>query len=126
MNNQNTTTSILILGVAILCVFSYVVAVNMLPNNVSSESYFSKINLEVSAKIDSLKMEDGKLMITLSEDNASICAKTTKSTPKDNSICWIQAKENIVKISVYQNENYYIWIKDKNGNISSPQSYYTK
>ena len=126
MNNQNTTTAILILGVVILGVFSYVIAVNMLPNNVSSDSYFSKVDSNMEAAIERYEMQDGKLVIYTIGNNTSICVKTTKSNPKANSLCWIRAQNNIVKTSVYPNKNYYVWIKDTNGNISSPKSYYTK
>ena len=125
MNKQNTTTAILVLGTLILCIFSCVVAVNILPDNVHSESYFSKIDSEMLTKIDKIEMKNGKLEIYTIGNNASICVKTTKSIPKHNSLCWINAKENIVTTSVYQNKNYYIWIKDEKGNISSRKKNYT-
>lgn len=126
MNKQNATTSILILGVVILCIFSYVVAVNVLPNNTSSDSYFSKVDSNMEAKIEHYEILDGKLAVYTTGTNPSICVKTTKSSPKFNSLCWIETENNVAKTSVYPNKNYYIWIKDRNGNISSPKTYYTE
>ena len=123
MNSQNATSSILILGVVILGIFSYVVAFNMLPNNIFSDSYYSKIDDEMSAKIEKYELLDNKIVVYTTGNNASICIKTTKSSPQKNALCWKKIKENKIEIPVLQNEVYYIWIKDENGVISTSKTY---
>lgn len=122
MKNNRMSTFIIVSGIIVLVVFSFVVAINLLPNNVFSDSFYVKVEDDMSAKIESLDMNNNVLTITTSGDAIKYCVKSTKSTPKDNSICWKDINDNTAKISVYSNEKYYIWIQDKEGNISSPMS----
>lgn len=122
MKNNKMSTFIIVCGILVLVVFSFVIAINLLPNNVFSDSFYVKVEDDMSAKIESLDMNNNVLTITTSGDALKYCVKSTKSTPKDNSICWKDIKDNTAKISVYSNEKYYIWIQDKDKNISSPMS----
>ena len=64
MKNNNSTTFIIVSGIFILCVFAFVVAYNILPNNKESNSYYVKVGDDMSAKIATVEIRDGKLYIT--------------------------------------------------------------
>ncbi len=121
MENNNKTNFIVVAGIIILVVFGVVVGVNLLPNY-ESNSYYVKVEDEMSAKIDSLNIENHKLIITTSGDTEFYCVKSTRSTPDSNNICWKRIDNNKATISIYKYKKYYIWIKDSNGNISIPMS----
>ena len=123
--NNNMTTFIIIAGIVVLLVFALVLGVNLLPNY-ESNSYYVKVNDEMSAKIEALDIKENKLNITTSGDAIEYCVKSTRSTPELNSICWKKIVNNTAFISVYKYKKYYVWIKDTNGNISSPMSINTK
>lgn len=80
----------------------------------------------MSAKIDSLDIKNNKLYITTLGDSKEYCVKSTRTTPDPNNLCWKEINNNTASISIYKNKKYYVWIKDTNGNISSPMSINTK
>lgn len=126
MKNNNFTSFIVFGGVVILCVFTIVAIINLLPRNNESNSYYVKIDDEINAKIETLDIENNKLIIMTSGDAMEFCVKSTKSTPSSNNICWKKIENNIGSISIYQQKKYYIWIKDTNNKISSPMSINTR
>lgn len=126
MKNNNSTSFIVFAGVIVLCVFTVVAAINLLPRNNESNSYYVKVGDEMSAKIEALDIKNNKLNITTSGDATEYCVKSTKSTPDSNNICWKKIENNTASISIYQYKKYYIWIKDKNNKISSPMSINTR
>lgn len=119
MKNNNSTTFIIVSGIFVLCVFVFVVAYNILPNNKESNSYYVKVGDDMSAKIETVEIRDGKLYITTSGDPIEYCVKSTKSKPDYKNLCWNKIENNIASISIYRYKKYYIWIKDDKGNISN-------
>ena len=126
MKNNNSTTFIVIAGIMVLCVFTFVSVYNLMPNNKQSASYYVKIEDEMSAKVEALDIQGNMLNITTSGDALEYCVKSTKTTPDNNNICWKKIDNNTASISIYKYKKYYVWIKDTNGNISSPMSINTK
>ena len=126
MKNNNSTSFIVFAGIIVLCVFTVVAAINLLPRNNESNSYYVKVGDEMSAKIEALDIKNNKLIITTSGDATEYCVKSTKSTPDGNNICWKKLENNAASISIYQYKKYYIWIKDTNNKISSPMSINTR
>ena len=126
MKSNNSTSFIVFLGLLVLCVFIVVAIVNLLPRNNQSNSYYVKVGDEMSAKVEALDIKGNKLNIKTSGDTAFYCVKSTKSTPDSNNICWKKIENNTASISVYYYKKYYVWIKDTNGNISSPMSINTR
>lgn len=126
MKNNNLTSFIIFSGILVLCVFTVVITINLLPRNNESNSYYVKVGDEMSAKIEALDIEDNKLIIITSGDATEYCVKSTKTTPDSNNICWKKIENNTASISIYQYKKYYIWIKDTNNKISSPMSINTK
>lgn len=126
MKNNNGLTFIITTGVIILVIFVAIAVYNIIPKNSESNSYYVKVNEEMSAKIEGMEIKNNKLIITTLGDVLEYCVKSTKSTPNDNSICWKKISDNTASISVYKNKKYYIWIKDSKGLISSPMSINTK
>lgn len=117
-NENKSSTFIIVAGIIILIVFAFVVAINLLPNY-ESNSYYVKVNSEMSAKIESISIEDGKLLIKTSGDPIEYCVKSTRTAPSVDSLCWNKVEDNKASISIYEYKKYYIWIKDKDGNISN-------
>ena len=126
MKNNNSTSFIVFAGVIVLCIFTVVATINLLPRNNESNSYYVKVGDEMSAKIEALDIKNNKLNITTSGDATEYCVKSTKSTPDSNNICWKKIENNTASISIYQYKKYYIWIKDTNNKISSPMSINTR
>ena len=126
MKKNNSTSFIVFAGIFALCVFTFVVAYNLLPNNRESNSYYVKVGDEMSAKVEALDIKGGTLNITTSGDAVEYCVKSTKSTPELNNICWKKIENNTASLSIYRYKKYYVWIKDTNGSISSPMSINTK
>lgn len=126
MKNNNSTTFIVIAGIIVLCVFTFVTVYNLMPNNKQSTSYYVKVEDEMSAKVEALDIQGNMLNITTSGDALEYCVKSTKTTPDNNNICWKKIDNNNASISIYKYKKYYVWIKDTNGNISSPMSINTK
>ena len=118
MKKNNSTSFIVFAGIFVLCVFAFVAAYNLLPNNRESNSYY--------AKVEALDIKGGTLNITTSGDAVEYCVKSTKSTPELNNICWKKIENNTASLSIYRYKKYYVWIKDTNGSISSPMSINTK
>lgn len=118
MKNNLKTTFIIVAGIIILVVFATVLSVNLLPNY-ESNSYFVKVGDEMSAKIEAVNIENGKLVITTSGDPIEYCVKSTRTAPTDNALCWNKVENNTASISVFKNKKYYVWIKDEDGNISN-------
>jgi hypothetical protein len=121
MQNNEKTSFIVICGVFVLMVFTYVATANLLPDNIKSEAYYAKIDEEMSAKIENIVLEKGILTITTSGESSKYCVKTTKTTPMVNSLCWNDVKNNKATMSVFEGKKYYVWIKDKYNQISSPR-----
>lgn len=117
MKNNNITSFIIVVGLLVLIVFTSVITINLLPNR-ESNSYYVKVGDNMSAKIETINITNGKLYIETSGDPIQYCVKSTKSKPKSNSLCWSSIINNNASISIYQGKKYYIWIKDDLGNIS--------
>lgn len=118
MKNNSKTTFIIVAGIIVLVVFAIVLSINLLPNY-ESNSYFVKVGDEMSAKIEAVNIENGKLIITTSGDPIKYCVKSTRTAPTDNALCWNKVKNNTASISVFKSKKYYVWIKDEVGNISN-------
>ncbi len=117
-NNNSATTFIIVTGIIVLVVFTSISTLNLLPNY-ESNSYYVKVNEEMEAQIESINIENGKLILTTSGNPTHYCVKSTRSMPSENNICWHEIKDNKASISVFQYKKYYIWIKDKDGNVSN-------
>lgn len=126
MENNNSTSFIILAGVIILCVFTLVAINSLLPRNNESNSYYVKVSDEMTAKIETLNVKKNKLFITTSGNATEYCVKSTKSTPNNNNICWKKIENNSASSSIYQYKKYYIWIKDSDNKISSPMSINTE
>lgn len=126
MKENNELTFILTAGIFILVIFTSVIIYNLMPQNTESNSYYVKVNEEMSAKVEALEIKNSKLNITTSGDAIKYCVKSTKSTPSKNSICWKNISDNKASISIYEYKKYYIWIMDTKEQISSPMSLDTK
>ena len=122
MKNNNKTTFIIVSGILVLVVFTFVATINIFPKITSSDSYFVKVEDDMSAKVEALEIKNGKLTVITSGDAIEYCVKSTKSTPTDNALCWKKIENNKATISVYNYEKYYIWIKNIKGKVSSPMS----
>lgn len=122
MKDNNELTFIITAGILIVTIFTSVLIYNLMPKNSESNSYYVKVNEEMSAKIESLEIKNSRLNITTSGDALKYCVKSTKSTPLENSICWKNIANNKASISIYEYKKYYIWIMDAKGQISSPMS----
>ncbi len=118
MKNNNMTTFIIVAGVLILIIFSVTLSINLLPNY-ESNSYFAKPSDNMIAKIENITVENGIMTITTSGNPTYYCAKVTRTTPKQNSLCWKEIKNNKVSVSIFEYKKYYIWLKDENDNISN-------
>lgn len=118
MKNNNATSFIIIAGIFILCVFTFIATYNVLENHKESNSYYTKVD-NIDAKIESLKMKDNQLSIDTSGKSSFYCIKTTISKPDANSLCWKSLDNGKASVSIYSNKEYYLWLKDDKGNISS-------
>ena len=125
INNNVATTFIIVAGIIVLIIFTSIAALNLLPNY-ESNSYYVKVDEEMDAQIESINIEDGKLILTTSGNPTHYCVKSTRTKPGANNICWQEIKNNKASISVFEYKKYYIWIKDQNGNISNYLSVNTK
>ena len=117
MKNNSKTTFIIVAGIVVLVVFATVLSINLLPNY-ESNSYFVNVGDEMSAKIEAVNIDNGKLIITTSGDPIEYCVKSTRTAPTDNALCWNKVENNTASISVFKNKKYYVWSKDGSGNIS--------
>lgn len=121
--NEKNKSSIIILSVIILSIFTYISAINIIPANKKSESYYSKIDGEMFAKIENISYTNKKLTVNTSGNTEYICIKTTKSRPTEKSSCWKKVENNIASTSIYEHKYYYIWIMDSDGKVSSPTKF---
>ena len=126
MKKNNSTSFIVFAGIFVLCVFAFVTAYNLLPNNRESNSYYVKVEDEMSAKVEAIDIKGGTLNITTSGDAVEYCVKSTKTTPESNNLCWKKVENNTASLSIYRHKKYYVWIKDTYGSISSPMNINTK
>lgn len=114
---SNSSTFIIVSGVTVLSVFSFIIAKNILPNN-DNDKFYAKPNEEMIARIDKVEKENDKLIITTINSPTEYCLKTTKSIPENNSLCWNKIEDNKIEVSYFKYKKYYIWIKDDEGRIS--------
>lgn len=114
---KNNNSFIVVGGVFILCIFSFVTAKNILPEN-NNNQYYAKPNENMTAKIDKISVSNNRLVVDFSGFPTHYCLKTTKSTPSLNSLCWNKIDNNRIETSYFEYKKYYIWIKDKENKIS--------
>lgn len=121
-NKDNSIIAIIFIGTLILAVFIATITKNiLLKNHSNSEEQnikYIKVGNKEIASIESIEIKDNTLLINTSGDAVEYCAKTTKSTPSTNNICWKKLDSNKGSTSIYKNKKYYIWIKDSENNIS--------
>lgn len=115
---NNTDAFIIVAGLLILAVFTSTITKNLLPSS-NNNQYYAKPNEEMTAQIDTVSKENGKITIITKGDPIEYCLKTTKSTPSNNSLCWNKIENNQVTVSSFEYKQYYVWIKDKEERISS-------
>ena len=123
-DSNNMTTFIIVTGIIVLSIFTVVAGINLLPNN-ESNSYYVKVEDGMSAKVESLNINNDVVDITTTGDTIEYYVKSTKSTPSLNNMCWKKIKNNTATFSIYKDKKYYIWVKDTNNNISTPMSFNT-
>ena len=124
MKQNKITSQIIIFGVVIICIFTYVATINLIDNN-SSNKYYAK-DKKIDGRIDNYYINDNKLVVEISGNIKDICIKTTRSIPDTNSICWNNVNDGRYSISIYDYKTYYIWIRDINGNVSESVKYNSK
>ena len=117
MKENKGTTFIIIGGMIVLGLFVLVAVINLLPNY-ESNSYYVRVGDTMSAKIESVNIKNGTLILHTSGDPIEYCVKATRTSPSVNAVCWNKVENNSASISVFKNRKYYIWIKDEQGNIS--------
>ena len=71
---NNNSTFIVLGGILILSVFSFIVAKNILPDS-DNNQYYAKPNENMIAKIESITKENNKLIITTTGDPTEYCLK---------------------------------------------------
>ncbi len=114
---NNNSTFIVLGGIFVLSVFSFIVAKNILPDS-DNNQYYARPNEGMTAKIENVTKEGGKLVITTTGNPTEYCIKTTKSVPSVNSICWSKIENNRAESSYFEYKKYYVWIKDSDNRIS--------
>lgn len=124
MKQNRFTSQIIIFGVIVIGVFVYVATINLINGNSSNNFYAS--DKKVDGKIDNYYVSNNKLIVEVSGNIQSICVKTTRSIPENNSICWNDVVDSRYDISVFEYKSYYIWIRDVNGNVSDAIIYNPK
>lgn len=122
LQKNKSTSFIIVVGSFIIIIFIYVIAINLLPKALSSDTYYARTDYEMNAKIESLEIEKEKLIIKTSGEAIAYCVKSTKTNPPINSLCWNNIYNNTASISILPARKYYIWIRDSSGKISNPQS----
>ena len=122
MKENNSTTFIIFTGLTILCIFTAVATINLLPEHNKSNAYYTKVDEEIDGKIESININSNKLNIITSGNIIEYCIKTTKTPPKQNNICWKKINNNNITTAIYPDKKYYIWIKDNQNKISTPTS----
>ena len=71
----------------------------------------------INDNVNSIRYENGKLRIDVSNNIKEYCLKTTKSKPENNNICFNKIN-NIAYVSIYEYKKYYLWLLDKNDIVS--------
>ena len=114
---SNISTFIIVSGVIIISIFSFIIVKNILPGN-DNDKFYAKPNEDMIARIDKIEKENDKLIITTIGNPTEYCLKTTKSIPEENSLCWNKIENNKVEVPYFKYKKYYVWIKDTEGRIS--------
>ena len=122
MNSTKLKTPIIFMGVFVFTIFTYVSIINIFPNK-SSDSYLSTENSPINASVEKTNYQKGKLTVTVTGEAVNGCVKTTKTTPNQNSTCWVKIDNNQFSVSVLKNKTYYIWLMDENNLISNRYDY---
>jgi hypothetical protein len=117
------STGLIITGITILSIFTYVISINLLPQKTSGKFFMKDNNCE--AVIKTIQLENGQLIVETNEKTKAICVKLTKSTPEQDAMCWKNVDNKTMKISVFEGKEYYIWMKDINNFVSVPTIYNT-
>lgn len=124
MKKDKMSVFIIVSGLFIVLVF-FIVLKNNINTKYESDSFYAKDVNTTNAKILSCSVKNGRLLVTTTNEAYQICIKTTKSVPLENHICWKDLENTSFSQSVYNNKQYYIWVKDKLGNTSKVKSIYT-
>ena len=119
--DNNMTVFIVVAGLVVLIVFTSVITYNFISNH-ESDSYYAKVDEEMTAKIEKVEIVDGKLNLLTKGDPVSFCVKSTRTKPTLNSLCWNSLENNKASINIFSYKKYYVWIKDNEGNISDATS----
>lgn len=119
--DNNMTVFIVVAGLVVLIVFTSVIAYNFISNH-ESDSYYAKVDEEMTAKIENVEIVDGKLNLLTIGDPIAFCVKSTRTKPTLNSLCWNALENNKASINIFSYKKYYVWIKDSEGNISEATS----
>lgn len=99
------------------CIILLIFAIIAILNINKSESNIGNFGLHNNNPIQHLYVDNNKLYIEVNNEVTAFCAKTTKSIPESDSLCWKDIDNNEANISVYHHKKYYVWVKDKDNNI---------
>lgn len=102
-------TAILILGVFIAGSFK-------LFYDKKNDGYYATAVRDVDKMISDIKL-DGNVL-TFNSSASYYCLKSTKSDPKETSICFKKIEDNHVEEKLIVSKHYYLWIMDDKGDIS--------
>lgn len=111
MKELNKKTTLYILGTLIISIFTFISVSNLLNFQKESNNYYIKLNDKIEEKIEIIEVNNNKLIIKTNDDRISYCAKTTKSTPTLNSICWKNVSNNEAVVNLFTYKQYYLWLK---------------
>lgn len=81
-----------------------------------NDGYYATAVRDVDKMISDIKLEDN--VLTFNSRASYYCLKSTKSSPKETSICFKKIEDNHVEEKVIVSKHYYLWIMDDKGNIS--------
>lgn len=111
MKELNKKTILYILGTLIISIFTFISVSNLLHFQRESNNYYIKLNDKIEEKIEIIEVNNNKLIIKTNDDTISYCAKTTKSTPTLNSLCWKNPIKNEAVVNLFTYKQYYLWLK---------------
>lgn len=114
MKDLNKKTTIFVLGILIIIVFTFISVSSLLNFQKESNNYYIKLNDKIEEKLEKIEVVDNQLFINTNDDKIIYCIKTTKSTPTNNSLCWNSVKNNEAVINLYSFKQYYLWLKYEN------------
>lgn len=97
--------------------FVVTITYEFLDINFNEKTYYAKSD-NLDGSIDKISI-DNYINIDLSGNISNYCMKTTRTKPKNSSLCWAKVNSNNLKLSYIKGKVYYIWIMDDDGNISS-------